>query len=317
MEEDLLNQLQMEDSKSLLQKQQEDEDERKKLLREQLAERIKAAQIPPIDWTPLAAQLDALAGGKLAQTAAESNLAQTQGSQKKIDELLAAQLAGGGSRDAEKQNAINRRFAEAQDRSAIKDILNKKSKLDSEASKIEQDYATIENAFTPNPDGTYDLRKVLGSLSNYARSVGGEKGALSEGDVNRSMYLRDLETTLFEMSKIKIGKDGKIPAEKLRPYIEQMQVSKASTTNRLRNNFKLMKEGYAANPYYSHLFNTPEAFGEKVFSQSFVNLERAGAPKRLIAPKAETKKQPEKNVEKKDPLDAMLNELSKPQGKSK
>ena len=135
-EEDLLN-LQMEDSKSLLQKQQEDEDERKRLLREQLAERIKAAQIPSIDWTPLAAQLDAWAGGDLAKTAAKSNLAQTQGAQKKIDELLAAQLAGGGSRDAEKQNAINRRFAEAQDRSAIKDILNKKSKLDSEASKID------------------------------------------------------------------------------------------------------------------------------------------------------------------------------------
>lgn len=263
--------------KELLQAQKEQED----LARSELMGRLEN-YTPVVDWTPLAAQLDAMAGGDVAQQAAKSSLARGLESEKRMNELVGQKkVRDQMMNDLLKQEKIDARAKRSHEARLSADIRKSKLKVDTEAANMEQDYKVLESAFTPKANGRYDLKKIESSLSNYARSVGGEKGALAEGDVNRAMYLADIPIIIEKLKK-KFGDDAAdIPYEAIKPYIEQLQSSKIGRANSLRSRIDALRQGFAEDPTYEHMF-TGDGYGDKAFSQSYKTLEQASALKPLL-----------------------------------
>jgi hypothetical protein len=279
----------------LIKRREQEELQRKELLRQQLEAQLKASPTN-IDFTPLAAQLQDMYGGKAPVAAAQSNLAYGKDAQERTDKLfdeLTKPTKESSLANALGQDGRQARFDEAQGLKIEKDIRDQKTKIDRDASKIISGFATVESAFTPDKDGNLDLQKVMSGLSNYARNIGEEKGALNEGDVDRAAYIRDY-LTMFEGLKLKFGERGKISQDKMQPYLDRLIESKESQRQRLKSNTELLRNAYAQAPSTAKYFEKPESYGNKIFEDTFKVVDSAGYINPALRAKPEKKDGPVK-----------------------
>jgi hypothetical protein len=141
---------------------------------------------------------------------------------------------------------------EAQARRDMRDL--DKIKRESDA-----DFAKIEGALT-----TGSPQAISAIKSNLARVIGREKGALSEGDVGRSIlqdYGMDIDTFLF-----KLGEDVKYDAKSLKYIRRLVSEAKQIDATRHKQGVEDLKDIYRPSVHWNAvapIFNTAEGKADK------------------------------------------------------
>ena len=92
------------------------------------------------------------------------------------------------------------------------------------AQEISKDFSQIDAAIKPDANGQVDLRDVNLVLSQYAKTVAGLKGVLSDTDV-KTISLTNLETDLANLQR-KFGSDAKVDASIFAPWVKQVGIAK-------------------------------------------------------------------------------------------
>lgn len=175
MDNELLNQ----GFRDLLEQDAAEKAKREAWLKQQLEARMESS-LAPIDWTPLAAQLDQMAGGDIAQKAAASNFAQSKANEMQKQKLMDAMSeqpdnsARKALLDLAKQESINERFAKAQenqDKRFYAGLENKQgeqleakkqklAKMYGNDAEIAQRFGNIENVLGGDLETLKDDKKV-------------------------------------------------------------------------------------------------------------------------------------------------------------
>ena len=271
----------------LYKKQEQSDIDRKDILRQQLEAQLEN-QPTNVDWTPLAAQLQDMYGGRAPVAAAQSNFTAGEESQERttklFDSLTAPQKGGLGAKETLGNEDRNVRFASAQSARFEKEIRDKKDKLDKDITDTVAGFGAVESAFTPDTNGNIDLKKIMSGLSNYARSIGSEKGALNEGDVQRAAYIRDY-LTMFEGLKMRFRGKATIPQAEMQPYLDRLIAAKEDQRERLNDRTSALRASFADAPSTAQFFETPDSYGSKAFAKTQSILDKGSYINPLLRPK--------------------------------
>jgi len=232
---------------------QQDEVDRRDLLRNQLAAQLQTNSTN-IDWTPLAASLKDWTGSDAPLIAAKSNAQMNQTNQARTNELfdqLTARGKPGGltPRDILSQGSRQSRYEDSQEEKLETKL---RTDLDKDIfdpiSKRKEQFNLIDDAFNSN-----DYQQIWNVMSQFARGVSGEKGVLTDTDIARVMP----RNVWGDVGKIKAYFSSTPSAEmdpkyivKLRELVEKAR-SNASTVYRDRVNEK--KKLYGASRSYEPL----------------------------------------------------------------
>lgn len=106
------------------------------------------------------------------------------------------------------------------------------------------------------------VQDVYQSLSNFARNIGGEKGAMSEGDVGRQLA-RTLDADLGKLKQYFTG-DAKADASQISQLKKTLEIAKATTAKAYSDSLNSKKSLYSSQTSYKPLF-VPGMFGETGF----------------------------------------------------
>jgi len=152
------------------------------------------------------------------------------------------------------------------------------------AQEINKDFSQIDSALEPK-NGMVDLRDVNLVLSQYAKTVAGLKGVLSDSDI-RTISLSNLETKLADLQKT-FGSDAKVDAKIFDPWRNQVSVAKKAS----EEGFKRALDNRAA--FYSdpsfvggkYLFQGKDGgIAGKSLKESYSGLEKIFSKKANAAP---------------------------------
>lgn len=212
--------------KALLEEEEAKRKEQEAWLKEQLVNRLDDGRAAAIDWTPLAAQLDAMAGGDVAAKAAASNYARSLKDEKRDQELLDKiasfnkassvlspkdilmtqfKREGIGQTQAksqefnEEQKNIDRQIAEDQKAASWVE-----KEINDPLKQSRNDIAMAESAIDSN-----DIAALNQSLPSIARGIIGQKGVLSDTDIALTIP-KSYASSLAEFLK-KINGEAEIP----------------------------------------------------------------------------------------------------------
>ena len=214
--------------KEELRLQEEAKKAKEQAIREELATRLEYAPTN-IDWTPLAAQLDQMYGGQVAQKAARSRLDQTQEAQAKADALMGkigspaqaglstmGKLAIEGLKQGQKRSGIEETQKASQEFSKNQKNLDRQIEEDQKAAswvekeineplkQSSNDIGMAEAALAGN-----DIAALNQSLPSIARGIVGQKGVLSDTDIALTIP-KTYASTLAEFMK-RINGEAEIP----------------------------------------------------------------------------------------------------------
>lgn len=235
------------DSKTLLNmeellKQQRDKEDLAKAELQGLLENYT----PVVDWTPLAAQLDAMAGGDVAKAAAQSSLARGLESEKRMGDLIGKkQAADDLTRERAKQESVQGRFEESQVKSAFKDINDKLMKKASALSDITSALNQVDEALSST-----DRQRILSKLSMVAKTLNKESGALSDSDISRQLfmdYAADLQALWAKLS----GNPASINSAAIKNMADSIMSTRRELARVNKEDTDAFVSGMSGNPTYA------------------------------------------------------------------
>lgn len=227
----------------------------------QLEETLQAYRqlAPPIDFSPLAGAFDQIWGTnqaaslksdtpqsrieKLMELQNKVQMAKDQMSENRIK--MAKEGLGNLIQRAGINNSRQERFDTAQIEKADLEMRNTFNKLEGAATELASTYSRLNNAFQPDREGKVSAYEVKQAMSNFARSVGGEKGVLTDSDVGRQLpataqsQLAQLENYLFSLQD-----DAKIPAASIAPLRNIMEKAKGVASDRYKQDLSRLKRNY-------------------------------------------------------------------------
>jgi hypothetical protein len=229
---------------------------------EQLAQQYRQLG-PAIDFSPLAANYDAMYGTNMA-----SHL-KGETPQDRLSKLMEIQKGIQGAKDqfgdsrvkalkdqlallnmkGQMQGQRQERFDSAQIEKADKEMRDQFGKLEGGANELSSTYNRLNNAFTPDQKGEVSAYEVKQAMSNFARSVGGEKGVLTDSDVARQLPA-DMQLALssWENKIFSLGNDAKIPASNIAPLKSVLAKAQAVAADRYKQDLSRLKRNYETSP---------------------------------------------------------------------
>lgn len=157
-----------------------------------------------------------------------------------------------------KQDAEERRMDETERRKED-NIRKDVSAISGDFQKRQEQFSNINAAVQGG-----DTRQVTMILSQIARNVGGEKGALSDNDVAR-VFPADYATTLNQLYA-KLGQEGKISASLKKSLMNLVEVAETNANKYYMQNLDTKKKYYSKGQYES-LMRAGGA-GENIFSSA-------------------------------------------------
>lgn len=250
---------------AIYRKQEEADRQRKLLLQQQLANQLQTNP-SAIDWTPLAAQLEQSFGVKAPVAAAQSNLkaelSDRERTQDLFDSLVGKNAGSGNLANMLNQAGREKRFQASQAQKMESELGKANIKINNDASNIVNGFNAVEKAFTPDEQGKINVARLKTALSLFSRSVSGEKGALNEGDIGRTVSA-DLEMRIGELTNLISGAGATIDASKILPQIQAIVDKKQSAQMELSNRLRGFSQTYGNLPSYSPYFQEGGA-GQKL-----------------------------------------------------
>lgn len=142
----------------------------------------------------------------------------------------------------------------------------------------DQQFAMMETAISSG-----DVAMVKNMLSQIARNIGGEKGALSDGDVSR-VFQSDIATDIGSLAQYISGQGQISPEMKARLY-KLLNAAKFNASKYHRENLGRMKTGFSAGEYADLM--APGRAGAIIFDshiQALPEPQAPGAPPQSAAP---------------------------------
>jgi len=236
------------------------------------------AQTPTqIDFTPLAAWADTLApGGKtleaaklmkpLTQDAKDQKLLALQGElQKRRGDYAKSMLDILQSKQKSSEANKNERFLQGQETRMFNQVRKEQAGLVKEASDFKNSYRNVENAITPDKDGTVSVARIHQSLSQFARLMG-EKGVLTDSDTGRQLA-PTLELMLARYQSIlSSNPNARVPAKNIEAMREALSAAQQAFKETYTTKADIMRDTYLdpSSPYSSYEW-APKAI-EQVYS---------------------------------------------------
>lgn len=135
-------------------------------------------------------------------------------------ELLKSQLGGTDAQKMLAYAATDARSKRGYDEKVSKSILDRYEKATKE---MEQKATEFDNLYTNLNSG--NINRISSSLSNFARLIGNEKGALSEGDTNRAMA-KNLEVQAAKWEQYFTG-GGKVNNDVIKDMLKMTAQAKS------------------------------------------------------------------------------------------
>lgn len=233
---------------------------------EQLAQSLQNYKERPlgVDWKPMAAYLDTMiqGGGKLADSMPQvatqeerdikvqqlENMLQ-QRKEKTTENMLALIKEEMAKRNAD-INLRSQMFQSRQDVSKTNYIMNDFDKnLQKPLNTYLQGIAAVEEAINRN---NYDEARTM--ISAYARQIGQERGAMSEGDVGRA-FPKSLEQAVTDISQwVSANKNQPIPARLRNALMAGIEDSKKSMGKIFDSYVQTKEKTYKSSPTYKDYF---------------------------------------------------------------
>ena len=134
-------------------------------------------------------------------------------------------------------------------------------KLDAARTKVQKSLGTLTQALTPHLDSktgkmVVNKNEVLGLLGNYVKAVGGDSGALSDGDINRALQNTYLSSISSMISKITNNPDDvNMDPETFRSLQNNIVRSMKNHNEADAEAAEGLKTKYASNPYTGVLYS--------------------------------------------------------------
>jgi hypothetical protein len=252
--------------KQLLEAEEAKRKEQEAWLKEQLSNRLQDGRVAAIDWSPLAAQLDAMAGGpKVAQAAAGSAFNQALAEEKKDQDLLdllnqmqnprSQSAVGQALKEAGKQESIQGRFDDSQVKAAFKDVNEKLMKKSTALSDINSALNQVDAALSQG-----DRDGIMAKLSMVAKSINKESGALSDSDVSRQVMtslLSDVDQMIYRIT----GEPAKLNEAAIKNLLRSVTNARGEIANAGKADTDAFVSAMSGNPTYRAALEQARAKG--------------------------------------------------------
>jgi len=219
---------------------------------------------PAINFRPLMAAFDSLYGTnqaeksgpqetpeeraqKLFELQNKIQMAKDQLSENRVkaSQQDIAHLMGKASLMGQKQD----RFEASQIEKSDLEMRNKFNKVLGAANDVGSNFNKLQSAFTPGPDGKVSAYGVQASMSNFARSVGGEKGVLTDTDVYRVLPPDTQQVIAKWENRIKgLGSDAKLEASEVQPLMDALARAKSAEMQKHSMELDRTKKMYENSP---------------------------------------------------------------------
>lgn len=225
-----------------------------------------AKQPVQLDLSPLAAYSDSLSGGKLSSvqpgmsaeakqdkllklqdllqqrrgSLAANALAPYKAELAAYKDLMRMQMAGGAGGKQE-------RFEEGLDVRMFDKARKEQAGFTKDVGDFVNSYRNVENAITPDADGTVSVGRLNQSLSQFARLMG-EKGVLTDTDTGRQLA-PTLEVQMSRLQSI-LGSDpnARVPASNVAAMTDALVAAKQAYKESYGMKAQSFKNTYFENP---------------------------------------------------------------------
>jgi len=235
-----------------------------------------------VDWTPTAALFDKWTGGGNQLTkAAESTRGMSPEDRIALVAKLEDQISGKqnelaknlGSRidlnNANKMQLALAKMAGTDARFGQSQLLKKEDKLREDVTKSvtsplledTQKIGIMEEAFASG-----DSQKIMNVLSQYARSISGEKGVLTDQDIVRVMPKNYQGSVASFKAYISSTPSAELPPEYTKSMRELIDITKQRLAQKYEKALKTKKNIYSSGVYRELM--TPGSVGDVVFGEA-------------------------------------------------
>ena len=245
---------------------------------------------PDINWKPLAAVLDqSVRGGKLAESLPDAETPE-QRAQKiagienlieqrrndstgQISSVLQAELSNRLANSKMQQD----RFKDRQNLTMFNTAAKEQGKLLKDISEFKTNTTNVEDAITPDAQGTVSVGRVESSLSSFAKLMG-EKGVLTDTDIARQ--LRPTIDIMLARYRAILGSDPNA----------RMDVSQVAS---IKEALETAKRGFdqvsgaKTDAFEKTYFNPTSPYGAAPWAPEMINQVRE-MKKNLLTPKTQT-----------------------------